>query len=302
VTELSVVASGASIGVPLETLVDDDGSLLCDRYTLSYIPSATLHVWLQRRGRSSAGRTTALLLGDPPFEGNLPQLPGARDEIAALEGILDDKVVLLGRDASEESLVRLAESGRMDEFALLHFATHAHVDDRVPGRSALILSQSRLPDPVEAVAAGARVYDGVLTAGEIVREWKLDADLVTLSACETALGREAGGEGYMGLAHAFMQAGARSLLVSLWKVEDEATSLLMRRFYSNLMTARHGTSPRETRRSASGDYAVNSTAAGKAAALREAKAWLRDYTDGDGRKPYRHPFYWSAFVLVGDGS
>ncbi|MFH1573557.1 MAG: CHAT domain-containing protein, partial [Acidobacteriota bacterium] len=85
------------------------------------------------------------------------------------------------------------------------------------------------------------------------------------------------------------QAGARSLLVSLWKVEDEATTLLMTRFYENL----------------TGSYKENRSGmkgkpVSKAAALREAKSWLRSYTDGRGAKPYRHPAYWSAFILIGE--
>ena len=123
-----------------------------------------------------------------------------------------------------------------------------------------------------------------MTVAEILREWKLDADLVCLSACRTALGREAGGEGYLGFAQAFFAAGARSLLLSLWSVDDRATALLMQRFYQNLRL----TSPAEERRTS------------KAEALREAKAWLRNYTDAFGRRPFSHPYFWSAFILIGD--
>ncbi|MCK4409669.1 MAG: CHAT domain-containing protein, partial [Candidatus Eisenbacteria sp.] len=146
-------------------------------------------------------------------------------------------------------------------------------------------------DPLEAAMAGTRIYDGLLTAKEIVREWDLNADLVTLSACETGLGKKVMGEGYVGFAHAFFQAGARSLLVSLWKVEDKATSLLMRRFYENWL----------------GEYTderigLPDEAMPKAEALREAKRWLRDYIDEYGNRPYEHPYYWSAFILIGDRS
>lgn len=284
ISSLVIVPSGASLGVPLETLVTGDGSLLGERYSVSYVPSATLHAWLAERASAEVLATSSLLLGDPPFLGRLPDLPGTRDEVLALREVVSDPLVLLGPDASEEKLAELSESGRMVEFSILHFATHAHVDDRVPGRSSLLLSLENLPDPVDAASSGQRVYDGVLTAREIVRGWTLRADLVTLSACETALGREAGGEGYIGLSHAFLQAGARSLLVSLWKVEDRATAMLMRRFYANYSGA-DGAAP-----------------LGKADALREAKLWLRGYTDEEGRRPYRHPFYWSAFILIGDRS
>ena len=74
---------------------------------------------------------------------------------------------------------------------------------------------------MDAIMAGARVFDGLLTVREILQEWRLDADLVTLSGCQTALGREIPGEGHMGLAYGFLLAGARSLLVSLWQVEDQ---------------------------------------------------------------------------------
>jgi len=131
--------------------------------------------------------------------------------------------------------------------------------------------------------------DGLVTAKEIVREWDLDADLVTLSACETGLGRKVSGEGHIGFAHALFQAGARSLLVSLWKVEDRATAMFMRRFYENLFGEYDGERAGHTGESMS-----------KAEALREAKFWLRDYVDDSGHRPYEHPYYWSAFVLIGD--
>ena len=147
-----------------------------------------------------------------------------------------------------------------------------------------------LPDPLEAARRGERIYDGVLSAREIVRQWDLEADLVTLSACQTALGKEIPGEGYIGLAHTFLQVGARALLVSLWKVDDEATSLLMGRFYENLMGAY------EDQRGAGG-WQKRMT---KAEALMEAKRWLRTYTDGSRHRPFQHPAYWAGFVLVGE--
>ncbi len=220
----------------------------------------------------------------------LERLLGSRSEVAMLSDLTSDPVVLLGPAASEQELVRLADAGRLSEFGTVHLATHALVDDEQPDRSALVLSQVGLPDPLESAIAGTRIYDGLLTAKEIVREWDLNADLVTLSACETGLGRELVGEGYIGFAHAFLQAGARSLLVSLWKVEDEATSLLMRRFYEN----RAGSYERERN-------GLTGQPMAKAAALREAKLWLRGYVDEQGHRPYEHPYYWAAFVLIGEG-
>src|SRR5262249_25418706 len=104
--------------------------------------------------------------------------------------------------------------------------------------------------------------DGQITAEQIVRTWDLDADLVVLSACESGLGRYAGGEGYLGFAQALFVKGARSLVLSQWKVDDKATALLMTRFYQNRLGQRAGLSQPLP----------------KAEALHEAKRWLRELT------------------------
>jgi CHAT domain-containing protein len=152
------------------------------------------------------------------------------------------------------------------------------------------------------------VFDGRLSVREIQRGWDLQAELVTLSACETALGRESGGDGFVGFTQALLMSGARSVCLSLWKVDDTATALLMTRFYQNMLGKRPGLSKPMP----------------KAEALVEAKKWLRGLTSeeagaaesnlpqvsrGDVRRrvdtpvpihPYEHPHFWAAFVLVGD--
>ncbi len=133
------------------------------------------------------------------------------------------------------------------------------------------------------------------------------AELVTLSAGAPALGRDAGGEGFVGFTQALLISGARSVCLSLWKVNDLATSLLMKRFYQNWLGKREGLDKRLS----------------KAEALCEAKQWLRDWTDkniehelaevarSDVRSrpkgarptaahPFEHPYYWAGFILVGD--
>jgi CHAT domain-containing protein len=193
------------------------------------------------------------------------------------------------------------------------------IDESFPQQSAVILTQAGLPDPLEQVLHHRPVYDGRLTVREIQRTWELRAELVTLSACETARGQHAGGEGFVGFTQALLMSGARSVCLSLWKVDDTATALLMQRFYANLLGVRPGLS-----------HPVP-----KAEALAEAKAWLRglrreevtalaaDLSGGEARakgatkrkvagpasgvpagpaddQPYAHPYYWAAFVLVGD--
>ncbi len=250
-------------------------------------------------------------------------LPGTRYEIEALAQLFkaDDRPtkVLLGADASEPELDRLAASGELGRFGFIHLATHGVIDEGVPVHSAVILTQTGLPDPLEQVLNHKPVFDGRLSVREIQRSWDLKAELVTLSACDTALGRDAGGEGFVGFTQALLMSGARSVCLSLWKVDDTATALLMQRFYANLLGRRPG---------------LNGPMP-KAEALREAKAWLRGLrreealavtaelsggvergkgvkarqpaeiaaavrSGGDNDRSYAPPYFWAAFVLVGD--
>jgi CHAT domain-containing protein len=250
-------------------------------------------------------------------------LPGTRYEALALAELFksDDRPtrVLLGADASESELDRIAGSGDLGRFGFIHLATHGVIDEDLPIRSAVILTQTGLPDPLQQALSNKPVFDGRLSVREIQHDWDLKAELVTLSACETALGRAAGGEGFVGFSQALLMSGARSVCLSLWKVDDTATALLMQRFYANLLGRRSGLSAPMP----------------KAEALAEAKGWLRELTrdqvaklaaslsGGEARSkgaekrkeaapaltvtagpgndhPFAHPYYWAAFVLVGD--
>ncbi len=217
---------------------------------------------------------------------------------------------LLGSAASEQRLRELLAGGALATYRYLHFATHGVPNLQRAFDSALILSRDRLPDPLDAVLSGGELVDGNITAAEILRTWTLSADLVVLSACQTAVGRYAGGEGYLGFAQALLLSGAQSVVLSLWKVDDIATMLLMTRFYENLLGARAGL--------------VEGMP--KAEALREAQRWLRALTRDEVEKtlaklprgergkvrqrtptgtsrtshPYEHPYYWAAFILIGD--
>jgi CHAT domain-containing protein len=220
----------------------------------------------------------------------LPRLPATRQEVENLSKLSRLSTVLLGPNASEQRLVAMARSCELGKYRLIHLATHAWVNPERPEESSLFLSRVGLPDPLAAAEKGDRIYDGRVTVKEILQEWKLDADLVTLSGCQTALGQRVKGEGYVGFAHAFLQAGARSLLVSLWPVEDQATSLIMQRFYGHLFGKARG-----DRGEKSDDQPMT-----KRDALQEAKRWLREYRDVDGNRPYAEPYCWASFVLVGD--
>ncbi len=233
-------------------------------------------------------------------------LPGARDEVNAIAQLFQSSRKLIGREASEPELERLATSGELGKFRVIHLATHGVIDEGIPFQSAVILTQTGLPDPLDQALNHKPVFDGRLTVREIQTSWKLNAELVTLSACETALGREAGGEGFVGFTQALLMSGARSVCLSLWKVDDAATALLMTRFYQNWLGKRPG---------------LEGKALAKAEALREAKEWLRGLTSKDvdlkldqnaraelkkmtfkrkSAHPYAHPHYWAGFILTGD--
>ena len=258
---------------------------------------------------------------------SFPALPGSRLEVETIAnlfnagGIATAPSVLLGSDASESQLVSLAAADILREYNVIHIATHALMDDRVAMRSALVLTHEEPRSETEDLLPGRTVHDGRLTADQIVKTWKINADLVTLSGCETALGKQAGGEGYLGFSQALFIAGARSLVLSLWKVEDTPTMLLMRRFYENLLGKFNES------RYVNGVVFQPGMAIPKAEALYEAKIWLRGLTwdelaeleNAEGEKvsrgstaapivissdaddhPFEHPHYWAAFILMGD--
>ncbi len=251
--------------------------------------------------------------------GDWQELPGTSVELTQLAALFGPQTTgLVDSAASEQSLEQLRASGELSNFRYLHFATHGEANNVRAMESVLILAQDKLPrDPLPRAAEP--YMNGQLSANEVLEFWNLNADLVTLSACETALGRPGGGDGLLGFAQAFLTAGSRSVCLSLWKVDDTATSLLMTRFYQNLLGKRTGL-----------DQPMP-----KALALAEAKNWLRELSDEEARqlatsassgitrgdrgagvkfkladsgdskpqptqKPFAHPRYWSAFILIGD--
>ena len=168
-------------------------------------------------------------------------------------------MVFIGREASEKTFRALAPT-----YSTIHLATHGIIDNRQPLYSHLLLTKT-VGDPEN---------DGLLEAREIMN-MNLHADLAVLSACETANGKIAPGEGVVGMSWAFFVAGTRSMLVSQWKVNSASTSQLMVNFYQSLESNQKHAGPK------------------KATSLRQAA--LRLMKD----QRYRHPFYWAGFVLVG---
>ena len=222
--------------------------------------------------------------GDEPWK----PLPGSRYEVDALVRLFkaDDRPArpLLDAYASEPELDRLVAAGELSKAGFIHLATHGVIDERVPVRSALILTQTGLPDLFDQVMQHKPAYDGRLSVREIQRGWDLKAELVTLSACGSGLGRDSGGEGFVGFTQALLMSGARSVCLSIWKVDDTATALLMQRFYANLLGRRAGLIEAMPKAEACGKRRSGSRAEPRKGAHsdREALGWRRAWPRGEG--------------------
>jgi CHAT domain-containing protein len=190
---------------------------------------------------------------------SLTPLPATRREVSSIAPLFPGSSrVFRGAAATVYHAKTAAADARY-----LHFAVHGFVDERFPLNSALALSMPAKP--------GDGVENGLLQVWEIFEQLRLNADIVTLSACQTALGQELGGEGLLGLTRAFHFAGAQSVAASLWSIADDSTAALMTRFYRHL-----------------------SAGQSKDEALRAAQLELLR-----GSK-FAHPFHWAAFQLFGD--
>ena len=189
---------------------------LVTRYEITLAPSATL--WLHwREARPAQAVTPALVLADPVTLARFGPLPDARTEGKAVRRHLGGGELLVGKDASEAYIKRNGAG----PFGLVHFAAHAVTDEVNPDRSAIYLSP------------GNSQEDGVLQVREIA-DLNLDGRVVVLSTCESASGGILRGEGVMGLARAFFQAGAHTVVASLWKLRDDDGAALFDRFYRHL--------------------------------------------------------------------
>jgi len=281
-----VVPDGILHLLPLDTLRDSAGALLLESRTISYVPAATVLEVLRNEKATTAGQHTFLGVGDVPYQNQghvsaklekpsglaqrierglsdvfgtaLHDLPETREEVLTVSKVVGkDSVLLLGPNATETAF----KSEPLADFKMVHIAAHGFVDTQFPERSGLVLGV----DP-------ASHDDGLLQVREIIR-LHFNADLVTLSACNTGVGKIEGEEGVTNLVEAFLVSGAKAVVASLWSADDTYTGALMERFYIHIAEGQP-----------------------KATALRHAKLDLLE-RDG-GHVP---PYYWGAFVLVGEG-
>ena len=280
-----VVADGVLHLLPFDILRDASGALLLQTHTISYAPAATVLQVLRSETRPAVTQHAFLGVGDPAYQNQghvsvkvekprgfqrrferelsdafgatLYDLPETREEVLTASKIIGpDSVTLLGPNATETAF----KAEPLADFKIVHIAAHGFVDTQFPERSGLVLGVD-----------SSSHDDGLLQVREIIR-LHFNANLVTLSACNTGLGKIEGEEGVTNLVEAFLFSGARAVVASLWSADDTYTGKMMERFYTHIAEGQP-----------------------KAAALRQAKL---DLLAQDGRVS---PYYWGAFVLVGEG-
>jgi CHAT domain-containing protein len=243
--KLLIVAHGALHYLPFNALKTGNDYLI-DRFSLRQLPSASVLQFLKARPTSPA--SGVLALGNPDLGNPKYDLKCAQDEAEAIAKDFPRAKVLVRKDATKTAFTTLGP-----QFSHIHFATHGRFDPDQPLHSGLLLAKDAKSN-------------GFLSLGELY-SLRLQADLVTLSACDTGLGKIRNGDDVVGLTRGFLYAGSNTIVASLWEVDDQATSYLMEQFYAGLKTSNKGE------------------------ALRQAQLATR--------KKYHHPYYWAAFELTG---
>ncbi|HKR13957.1 MAG TPA: CHAT domain-containing protein [Pyrinomonadaceae bacterium] len=284
-SRLIVVADDVLQYVPFQILKPNSaGEPLISRFEVVNAPSASV-LAMAKRERNNRQPGTKLLIGfgDPVFSasstragdntnsgrnqtregssklGKLPQLFNAKRELRSIEELVSsDSAFFVEYNATRDNLLK----ANLGDYRILHVATHGVLDTDQPELSGLAFSM---------VDSDRQSLNGFVSLPEIYN-LRAPVDLVVLSACQTAVGKEIRGEGLVGLTRGFMYAGASGVVASLWKVDDRATAELMKQFYTNLL--QDGMRP--------------------AAALRKAQNYIRS------QKEWSSPYYWAGFTFQGD--
>jgi len=271
--------------LPFETLLatKQPDDWLIKHYTIYYAPSlSSLKELVHHQNRKNRAKPehNLLAVGDPYYgelEEKYPELSTktifqdfftladlkfyrlrySHEEIKGISSIIP-RTTILEREKATEDLVK---SANLSDYRIIHFAAHGLIDDQKPARSAIVLTLDN--DPSE---------DGFLQMREVFN-LRMNADLVVLSSCQTGLGQFIRGEGIEGISRAFFFAGASSVLMSLWTINDQVSSQFMERFYLHLKSSESA-----------------------AEALRQVKLEMID------SGVVSHPYYWAPFILSGDGS
>lgn len=241
---LIIAAFGPLHYLPFGVLHDGQ-SFLADRFLLSWIPSASI---LQYLSKPTEKPGSVMALGNPTSN-----LLNAAIEAKRIATGFDNSKLLLGKEATREQVTRNGSA-----FRYLHFAAHGYFDPKHPLNSGIQLAPSQSDN-------------GFVTAGQLY-EMTLNSDMVTLSACETGRVSYANGDDVLGLIRGFMYAGSRTVVASLWSVDDLSTSLLMEHFYQGIKSGM-----------------------AKDHALQAAQKAVRSFEKAN----FSHPYYWASFQLSG---
>ncbi len=289
VESLVIVPDGILYSLPFETLILNtqdqilNNDYLIAKYKISYVPSSSALLFLSENYVKRRSPKSLMAFGNPSYiledssNGRKPKtrveilrelylnqgfyfspLPYTEREILEISSNFpEDRKDIYLKDKAREEIFKRAS---LKDYQIIHFACHAFLDEEFPFRSALVLTLD--DDPLE---------DGFLQVRELYN-LRLNADLVVLSACQTAKGKLERGEGILGLPRIFFYAGARSVILTLWRINDKSTARFMSLFYRYLSKGND-----------------------KSQALRLAKLEMIN-------SKFSHPFYWAAFVLSGDSN
>src|SRR5581483_1043771 len=178
---------------------------------------------LGRQARRDTQPFLKLALRDAGFGAELPRLYGTRREAEAIATVAPRGAALLALDF--DATLKTALSARLTNYRIWHFATHGLLDNASPELSGLVFS---------LVDREGRAVPGYLKIQDIF-DMSIDPDLVVLSACNSGLGEQVAGEGAVGISYAFLHAGAKQVVSTLWNVDDDASSTLMAEFYRGLI-------------------------------------------------------------------
>ena len=245
---LVIVPYGVLHKLPFPALHNGD-EFMIDKYELCVVPSSSTFEYIYKKKSIINNRYIAFANPETKYI----SLEFAEEEVQNSMKIFNEKTIYFRSDASESQVKRISHNA-----GIVHFACHGTFNEQYPMQSALLLAKD-----IE--------NDGYLQVHEIFGLDLKGTDLVVLSACDTAISKIFGGDDLVGLSRGFIYAGAKSILSTLWEVDDMSTSIFINEFYKN--------------------WQINKM--DKAAAIRKAQIYVKSLPN------YNHPFYWASFILIG---
>lgn len=248
-----IVPHGSLHKIPFASLYDGNKYLI-DKYSISILPAASVMQYIEKKRSPNNKRLLAFANPIADYVPGFFPLENAETEVSKISQYFSKQETYYREEATEGMAKENSSSPDV-----IHFACHGEFNDRQPLQSGLLLAKDD-------------ENDGYLQVHEIFGLNLENANLVTLSACETALGKIQGGDDMVGLSRGFIYAGTPSILATLWNVDDRSTSILMKQFYDNWQNK----------------------GMAKPEALRQAQLAIKSMPG------YKHPYYWAAFEMIGD--